>query len=86
MDFEQKIKQLEEDFRHEYALRELQGNRLDTHDIHLTVVNATLDRIATQLSLVADRQTKITEQQFKTEKMLQDLIEALTKPGGNGKH
>jgi uncharacterized protein YajQ (UPF0234 family) len=75
---EWRIKQLEEELRHEVAMRELQGQRLDTHDTSIAAVNATLAVVATRLDQLAAIQTQ-------TAKMLQDLIQAITRDHSNGK-
>lgn len=75
---ELRIKQLEEELRHEQAMRLLQGQRLDTHDDSLAAVRATLDVVGTRLDQLAVMQTK-------TESMLQNLIQILTKEHANGK-
>ena len=79
MDYALKIRRLEEEARHEKTMRELQGERLDIHDRHFELLDGILER--TEKNIEA-----LSVSQVLTQKMLQDLIELLTKPGGNGKH
>jgi hypothetical protein len=93
MDYELKIRRLEEETRHEKAMRELQGERLDLHDQSFDHTIAAFAAVGVQLEKIAEIQNRteknieaISVSQALTQKMLQDLIELLTKPGGNGKH
>lgn len=78
MDTEWKIKQLEEEARHEKAMRELQGTRLDAHDRSIAAIHEILDRTERNIEALAAAQ-------LITEKMLQAFIESLGR-AGNGKH
>ena len=77
MDYEWKIKQLEEEARHEKAMRELQGDRLDTHDHSIGLILGMLERTAKNVEVMS-------ELQIATQIMLQDLIKLMIKPGTNG--
>jgi hypothetical protein len=79
MDNDWKIKQLQEEARHEHAMRELQGNRLDTHDSSISAIQVILERTETNIEALTASQTV-------TQKMLQDLIALLTRTNTNGKH
>jgi len=76
MDYEWKLKQLEEEARHEKAMRELQGGRLDAHDRSIAAISAILER--TEKNIEA-----LVAAQLVTEQMLQGLIKSLS--AGNGK-
>jgi hypothetical protein len=80
-----KLKQLEEQIRHEREMRVLQGSRIDTHQDWLTGVNATLDVVATRLDVVGSRLEELSASQLRTEEMLQNLIQVLTREHTNGK-
>ena len=82
---EWRIKQLEEELRHEVAMRALQGDRLDAHDQSIDAIRATLDVVATRLDGVTVRLDQLAIMQTKTESMLQDLIRAITAEHSNGK-
>ena len=93
MDYELKIKRLEEETRHEKAMRLLQSERLDLHDQSFDHTIAAFAAVGVQLEKIAEIQDRteknieaLSVSQVLTQKMLQDLIELLTKPGGNGKH
>jgi hypothetical protein len=73
-----KLKQLEEEIRHEREMRALQGERIDTHQDWLERVNRTLDVVAARLDEVA-------EMHKQTETMFQNLIQILTREHSNGK-
>jgi hypothetical protein len=75
---EWRLKQLEEEIRHEKEMRALQGARIDTHQDWLLSINATLDTVGARLNL-------ISEMQKQTEAMLQNLIQALAREHKNGK-
>jgi hypothetical protein len=89
---EWRIKQLEEETRHETAMRQLQGQRLDAHDASIGTVISTLASVASRLDSVAIRLDELTGRmnelaamQAQTGKMLQDLIQAITRDHSNGK-
>jgi hypothetical protein len=77
MDYEWKIKQLEEELRHEHAMRELQGSRLDAHDRSFDAIREIQAKTEQMLQ-------DLTAKQTKTEGMLQDLIRAITAERSNG--
>jgi polysaccharide pyruvyl transferase WcaK-like protein len=92
MDYEWKIKQLEEEARHEKAMRELQGTRLDAHDRSIAAIHEILDRTERNIEALSVSQSQTSGMlkdlmavQAETQKMLQVFIESLTR-GGNGKH
>ena len=92
MDYEWKIKQLEEEARHEKAMRELQGARLDAHDRSVAAIHEILDRTERNIEALSVSQSQtngmlkdLMAVQVETQKMLQVFIESLTR-GGNGKH
>ena len=85
MDYEWKIKQLEEEVRHEKAMRELQGTRLDTHDRSIAAIREILERTVQNIEAMSAGLKDLTAVQAETQKMLQVFIESLTR-GGNGKH
>jgi len=92
MDYEWKIKQLEEEARHEKAMRELQGARLDAHDRSVAAIHEMLDRTERNIEALSVSQSQtngmlkdLMAVQAETQKMLQVFIESLTR-GGNGKH
>jgi predicted transcriptional regulator len=86
MDDEVKIRQLEEQLRHEKTMRKLQADRLDTHDQSFDHVISGFDAIQRNLEEIVQVQKQFAVDQAKTDSMLRDLIAALTKTGGNGKH
>lgn len=71
MDYEQKIKALEEDIRHWRTLKELHDERLNAHDRSIAAIHEILAESA--------------RIQAETGRMLQDLIKALA-GSLNGKH
>lgn len=99
MDTEWKLKQLEEEARHEKAMRELQGNRLDAHDRSIAAIHEILDRterniertdqnvqaLSVDVKALAGDVKELTAAVVETQKMLQVFIESLGR-GGNGKH
>jgi hypothetical protein len=80
-----KIKQLEEEIRHEKEMRTLQGQRIDTHQSWLEGVNATLAVVGTRLDMLGVRLEALAASQEKTEAMLQNLIQTLAREHTNGK-
>jgi len=91
MGYEWKIKQLEEEARHEKAMRELQGTRLDAHDRRIAAIHEILDRTERNIEALSVSQSQtdgmlkeLMAVQAETQKMLQVFIESLTR-GGNGK-
>jgi hypothetical protein len=78
MDYESKIKVLEEEMRHERALSELRGQRLDAHD-------ASFNSIREILRHTAEIQDKLTVDLAKLEVIVRDLVQAITAERGNGK-
>ncbi|MBZ5619769.1 MAG: hypothetical protein LAQ69_13745 [Acidobacteriia bacterium] len=85
MDYDWKIKQLEEEARHEKAMRELQSNRLDTHDRSIAAIQIILERTEKNIEATDKNIASLTASQEVTQKMLQDLIALLTKANINGK-
>jgi len=93
MDTEWKLKQLDELMRHETVMRELQGNRLDSHDRSIAAIREIMERTETNIEALSAAQL-VTEQniaalskiQIETQQMLQLFIESLTRGNGNGKH
>lgn len=84
MDYEQRIKELEEGLRHEQAQRRLMTQHLDAHDTSLMAVKQIqLDTAQMQLKTEASLQ-QLEAAQLKTEAMLQNLIELLTRSHTNG--
>lgn len=79
MDYELKIKALEEDIRHWNTLKELHGGRLDANDRSIAAIHEIISRVELQLERNAI-------QQGETDRMLKDLIAALTASRPNGKH
>ena len=84
MDFEWKIKQLEEEARHEKAMRELQGTRLDAHDRSIAAIAEILERTEQNIEAMSAGLKDLTAAQVETQKMLQVFIESL-RLGANGK-
>jgi hypothetical protein len=84
-DYEWKIKLLEEEARHEKAMRELQGARLDAHDRSIEAIHAILDRTEQNIEQFSVGLKELTAAQMETQKMLQLFIESLTR-SGNGKN
>jgi len=82
---EQRIKVLEEEMRHEQEMRRIRGERLDAHDASFAFVRDTLDVVGVRLDKLTVHLEQIAEMQAKTEGMLQDLIQAITRTHGNGK-
>jgi len=74
---EVRIKQLEEESRHEHAMRLLQGGRIDAHDV-------TLDRVGIQFEQIGVQIKELVVAQAKTEAMLQDLIRVIAREHSNG--
>jgi hypothetical protein len=92
MDAEWKIKQLEEEARHEKAMRELQGTRLDAHDRSIAAIREILERTEKNIEALSVAQSssdgmlkELAAAQMDTHKILQVFIESLGR-GGNGKH
>jgi hypothetical protein len=92
MDYEWRIKLLEEEARHEKAMRELQGTRLNSHDRSIEAIHAILDRteqnieqLSVGLKELTAAQAELTAAQVETQKMLQLFIDSLTR-SGNGKN
>jgi hypothetical protein len=85
VDAEWKIKQLEEEARHEHAMRLLHGQRLDTHDEGFGHIQRTLDAVAGRLQEITQIQQQFAIDQAKTELMLRELIQAITREHSNGK-
>jgi hypothetical protein len=90
---EWKLKQMDEELRHEQAMRKLQSERLDSHDASFDHCITAFDRIRASLEEIVQVQKQFAvdhaifaEEQAKTDSMLRDLIAALTNTGGNGKH
>ena len=71
MDYEQRIKQLEQDVRHEQVMRRIMGDRLDAHDLSLGAVRQIL--------------TEIAHSQQRTQEQLEQLTELLVRNHSNGK-
>jgi hypothetical protein len=93
MDSEFKIKRLETELRYEKELRELQGERLDTHDQHFAAIDTIMARTEKNIEDISASQLAteknieaLSAAQLVTEQKLQDLIDLLTKSGTNGKH
>lgn len=84
MNSEQRIRQLEEEMRHEQEMRRLQGDRLDAHDASLSHVSTLLETITSRLDLTTMAIDQLVASQAKTEAMLQNLIEAITRDHSNG--
>ena len=85
MDAEWKIKQLEEEARHEKAMRELQGTRLDAHDRSIAAIHKILERTEKNIEALDGALKELAAAQMDTHKILQVFIESLGR-GGNGKH
>ena len=85
MDTELKIKQLEEELRHEQEMRRLQGGRMDAYDRSFAAIHATLDVVTSRLAVITEIQHEFTISQGKTDSMLRDLIQAITRDHSNGK-
>lgn len=84
MDTEWKIKLLEEELRHEQAMRQLHGNRLDAHDRSITAIHEILDRTERNIEALSTDLKALTAAVAETQKMLQVFIESLGR-SGNGK-
>jgi hypothetical protein len=82
---ELRIKQLEEESRHEHAMRLLQAERLDAHDASLEGIRATLDVVGVRLDEASKLMAQLAVSQTKTDAMLKDLIRAITAEHPNGK-
>jgi len=85
MDYDWKIKQLEEEVRHEKAMRELHRNHLDAHDRSIMAVDATLEAIKLRLEEITGIQKQFAVDQAKTDMMLRDLISTIAREHSNGK-
>jgi hypothetical protein len=81
---EQKLAQITEEMRHEQAMRRLQGDRLDSHDLSLAAIRATLDAVASRLDQTSMLVQQLTVSQAQTEAMLRDLIQAIAHDHSNG--
>jgi hypothetical protein len=86
MDNDWKLKQLEEEVRHEKAMRELHAGHLDAHDRSFAAIHDTLSTVATRLDEITVLLNQTAVSQAKTEMMLQDLIATIAREHGNGKH
>jgi len=85
MDLDWKIKQLEENLRHEQEMRKLQGDRLDTHDQHFAQLHLTLTEITNTINETNRLVAQLAVEQTKTEMMLQNLIQTIAREHTNGK-
>ena len=72
--------------RHEREMWLLQSQRIDTHDESLDHVISGFEKIRENLEQITLVQKQFAVDQAKTDSMLRELIAALTKTGGNGKH
>ena len=79
MDYEFKLRQVEEEARHEKAMRKLQGERLDAHDSTIAAIQLILERTERNIEALTVTQT-VTEQK------LQNLIDLIAREHTNGKH
>jgi hypothetical protein len=86
MDYDWRIRQLEEEARHEKAMREIHASDLDVHDRGISAIDASLAAIGSRLEEITAVQMKAAVEQAKTEKMLQDLTALLTRTNANGKN
>jgi hypothetical protein len=84
-DYDWRIQQLEEEARHEKAMREIHAGHLDAHDRSISAVDSSLATVGVRLEEITAFQKQLAIDQIKTEKMLQDLISLPTRSNTNGK-
>jgi hypothetical protein len=65
MDYEWKIKRIEEEARHEKAMRELQSSRMDAHDNSISAIQVILERTERNIEALTITRTA-TEQKLQT--------------------
>jgi len=86
MDIEFKLKQIEEEARHEKAMREFHSTHLDAHDSSIAAIQVILERTEKNIDALTIDVSALAVSQKHTDKMLQDLIALLTRENTNGKH
>jgi hypothetical protein len=86
MDYERKIKQIEEETRHENAMRLLQAEHLDAHDTSIAAIQKILERTEKNIETLTADVISLTASQTATQQMLKDLIAAMAREHTNGKH
>ena len=85
MDYDWRIKQLEEETRHEKAMRELHAGHLDAHDRSFAAIKDTLETVRRRLEEITQIQLQFAVDQAKTDMMLRDLIGTIAREHSNGK-
>lgn len=60
VDYEQRIKQLEDDMRHEQSMRKIMGERLDAHDISFGAVKQIIVETERIVQKTAENLEKLT--------------------------
>jgi hypothetical protein len=84
MDHEIRIRQLEEEIRHEQAMRHLQGDRLDAHDLSVASLDAILQVVGTRLDQVSEKLAEVAELQAQNAAAIRDLTQAIIRDRSNG--
>ena len=74
---ELRIKQLEEEMRHEQAMAKLRAERLDAHD-------RSIDTLRELMRDLTENVGKLQEETAKTQTMLQSLIQLIAAEHSNG--
>jgi len=75
---ELRIKQLEEEMRHEQAMAKLRAERMDAHDRSINALRELMGELTINVA-------KLQEETAKTQTMLQSLIQILAAEHSNGK-
>jgi len=78
MDYEHRIKLLKEEMRHERAIAELHGQRLDAHDASFNSIREILKETARSQQQFAVDIARLEQDLAHTQSMVQDLIRAIT--------
>jgi hypothetical protein len=86
MDYEHRIKLLEEELRHEQALAELRAQRLDAHDSSFDSIREILAQTASAQAKTESLVNQLTVDVAKLEVVVRGLIEAITAERSNGKN
>jgi chromosome segregation ATPase len=84
MNYEQKIRQLEQELAHYKAIQASHRLHLDTHDEGFRAVEAMWDRFENNMLQVSEKMKELTEAQSSTQKLVDQLVRALLTGRGNG--
>jgi hypothetical protein len=85
MDDDWRIKQLEEETRHEKAMRELHAGHLDAHDRSFAAIKDTLETVRRRLEETSQIVKDLAIAQSRTEMALANLIDTIVREHSNGK-